>query len=128
MIMNAYLLFLLLFVFILVVDFVVLNFVLKDFFAKELKEFDRTVRPVFAIGAWLLMAVGIYIFIGPLSQNYQSAALYGAIFGLVLYGVYDFTNYAILAGYTSRMVIVDMLWGTILCTASSVFLFFMKNL
>lgn len=126
--MNAYVLFLVLFIFILVVDFVVLNFVLKEFFVKELKGFDRTLRPLFAIGAWILMAVGIYLFVGPLSNNYQSAALFGALFGLVLYGVYDFTNYAILANYTYRMVIVDMLWGTILCSASSIFLFFMKHL
>jgi uncharacterized membrane protein len=38
----------------------------------------------------------------------------GALLGLVAYGAYDLTNLATLKGYPTRMVVVDLAWGTVL--------------
>ena len=38
----------------------------------------------------------------------------GALFGLAVYGVYNLTNMATLAGYPWAMVAVDAAWGTVL--------------
>jgi uncharacterized membrane protein len=45
------------------------------------------------------------------------------IIGLLSYGTYEFTNYAILKGWTLQMVIIDTIWGGVL-TATSLFIGF----
>ena len=42
------------------------------------------------------------------------AALRGAVLGVMAYGTFEFTAYAILAPWALRMVITDTLWGTVL--------------
>ena len=44
----------------------------------------------------------------------------GALFGVVLYGVYDFTNLSVLEKWTVRMTLVDIAWGAVLCGTMSV--------
>jgi len=99
---------------------------MKGFYNEQLKAFSRTVRVWSALAAWILIASGIMLFVLPLSTTLKTAALYGAAFGFILYGVYDFTNYAILKQYTPLMTLVDLLWGTTLCTISSLFAFLIK--
>lgn len=41
----------------------------------------------------------------------------GALFGFFTYMTYDLTNLATLKGWPARMVVVDILWGTVLCAA-----------
>jgi uncharacterized membrane protein len=42
------------------------------------------------------------------------ALLYGGFFGLVAYATYDMTNLATMKGFTTRIAIIDMVWGTVL--------------
>jgi uncharacterized membrane protein len=44
---------------------------------------------------------------------------WGAVYGLVLYGVYDMSNMAVLEKWTVRMTLADMAWGCLLCGAIS---------
>jgi uncharacterized membrane protein len=44
---------------------------------------------------------------------------WGALFGLVTYGIYDLTNRAILEKWSLRMTIADILWGCVLCGTTS---------
>lgn len=69
--------------------------------------------------AWLLLAHGITLMVLPVSDSLLSAALNGARFGAVVYGVYQLTNYAIMAHWPRMFVLVDIMWGTVLCTATS---------
>lgn len=126
--MNKYILFVVVFLFILAVDFVFLSILMKGFYDSQLKPFSRTLRLWSGMAAWALIALGIVVLVMPNAKSYPSAAIYGAIFGLVLYGVYDFSNYAILKEYTIAMTIVDLAWGTTLCTLSSLFAFFVNSL
>ena len=43
------------------------------------------------------------------------AVLWGALFGFFTYATYDLTNMATIKGWPLAMVIVDVLWGTLLC-------------
>lgn len=64
---------------------------------------------------YLLYVVGIVIFaIHPAatSGRWQTALLYGALFGFFAYGTYDFTNLATLKGWSSLVSFVDLAWGT----------------
>ncbi len=71
-----------------------------------------------AILAWFLLVVGIVIFVLPktVKKKLWYATRQGALFGLVVYGCYDFTNYAILQYWPMQVVIIDVIWGCILCS------------
>jgi uncharacterized membrane protein len=49
----------------------------------------------------------------PRAADALSAATTGALFGLVVYGVYDLTNFATLAQYPLAVMFVDMAWGSV---------------
>jgi uncharacterized membrane protein len=38
----------------------------------------------------------------------------GAAVGLLAYGTYDLTNLAVIEGYTLRIALIDLAWGTFL--------------
>ena len=42
-----------------------------------------------------------------------------AILGLIAYGTYDLTNLAVMKGFTTKIAIIDMIWGTVLTGAVS---------
>lgn len=41
----------------------------------------------------------------------------GALFGFFTYATYDLTNLAVLRDYPASIAIIDIAWGTVLCTA-----------
>lgn len=68
-----------------------------------------------AIVAYLLMILIACLFLVPrLSVN--SSMLYnfsiGALMGMCVFGIFDFTNHALLNSYTIKFVIFDVLWGS----------------
>ena len=68
---------------------------------------------------YLIYIAGILIFavLPALDKNLPTRAmLYGALFGFFTYATYDLTNMATIRGWPLAMVVVDILWGTILCT------------
>lgn len=67
--------------------------------------------------AYFLLVLGISILVLNQAQgSVGKALLLGAIFGLVVYGVYDFTNMATLNGWSWKLVMVDVIWGIFLCS------------
>ena len=74
-----------------------------------------------AIIVYTLCVLGITIFIIPTTgDNLSMASLYGALYGLVLYGFYNFTNYSVFTGWPLNITLIDTVWGTILCSITSV--------
>ena len=75
-----------------------------------------------AIAFYLLYAGGLVMFAvhpGLSADSAGQAMLYGAAFGLVAYGTYDLTNLAVLNGYTLKMTLIDLTWGTLVSAAVS---------
>lgn len=72
-----------------------------------------------SIVAYILLATGLYLFVIKPSDTknvcIKTATIKGAIFGLVLYGVYDYTNLATINDFGFYEAFVDTLWGTVLC-------------
>jgi uncharacterized membrane protein len=64
-----------------------------------------------AILFYFIHAVGIVVFPVPLAASWLSAALYGALFGFVVYAAYDLTNLATLRGWPMAVSLVDLAWG-----------------
>ncbi len=115
---------------VLVLDFLWLGIAMKGFYDRELGELARrsggslSPRWPAAILVYLLIPGGIVLFVRPLLDSHGTAwqALgWGAAFGLVLYGVYDMTNLAVLEEWSLRMTLADIGWGCFLCgtTASA---------
>lgn len=89
---------------------------------------DWDVRYLPAALVYLLMSVGLVVFVYPMATSVITAFAFGALFGLVSYGLYDFTNLATLTDWTTSFAIVDILWGTLLCGTVSGALFLWRVL
>ncbi|WP_019197671.1 DUF2177 family protein [Afipia birgiae] len=51
--------------------------------------------------------------------SWITALLLGGLLGLVAYGTYDLTNLSTLEGWSPKVALVDLVWGTLLTAASS---------
>jgi uncharacterized membrane protein len=107
-----------LFVF-LFIDLVWLGFIAKKIYDQLLTPFERTLNWLPAVLTYLLLASGIFIFVLPFANNNTKALLYGALFGLITYGVYDLTNLATLKNWPTKLVVIDMIWGSFLCALTA---------
>jgi uncharacterized membrane protein len=81
-------------------------------------------RPNLAIaGAFYLLYVGgiVVLAVAPaLSEgNWWRALLMGAVLGLVAYGTYDITNLSTLKGWSTRLALIDIAWGTALTAVAA---------
>jgi uncharacterized membrane protein len=63
-----------------------------------------------AIGCYILLIAGLYYFILNKRRSVQDAFL----LGILIYGVYETTNYTILTKWSPKAVLLDTLWGGIL--------------
>lgn len=70
-----------------------------------------------AVGAYTLLIVAVWFFAVRPTETVAAAAGHGALLGLCLYGVYDFTNLATLTKYPLSYALPDIAWGTLLCAA-----------
>lgn len=71
-------------------------------------------NPVFIVLAYILMVVGLNVFVLPnirKGHELEDSLKYGLTFGIVLYGVYDFTSGAVLSKWNKKLAIIDVLWG-----------------
>lgn len=79
-----------------------------------------TVRWIPAIITYGLILLGLYLIL--LYSQYQSSKfkvmIFAFLFGLVSYGIYNFTNLALLNNYTWGVAVKDTLWGGILLSVS----------
>ena len=64
--------------------------------------------------AYFLISFGLYYFVIKNSTNFKQTLIEAFIFGIVLYGVYDTTNYATILKYNMRVAVIDTIWGGIL--------------
>jgi uncharacterized membrane protein len=111
----------------LALDLVWIGMVANQFYKRELAAIARMDGENFAIrlGPTLilypLIIAGLQLFVLPKAApgDIGAAALWGGLFGLIGYGVYDLTNYATLTSFTLRMTVVDMCWGGVLSAVTA---------
>jgi uncharacterized membrane protein len=111
------------------IDLLWLGVIAKGFYAQEMGDLLRkngeTLAPRWgaALLVYVLIPLGVVLFVRPHLDDKSTiwhALGWGALFGLVVYGVYDLTCLAIMEKYTLKLTIVDMIWGAVLCGGSSV--------
>ncbi len=104
-----------------VLDFVWLGYVAKSLYHKEmgnilLEKFQMAPALIF----YVIYVIGVVMFVVNPALEKQSlthALGYGALFGLVAYATYDLTSLAVIKGFNTKIVVIDMLWGMALTTA-----------
>lgn len=110
-------------------DYLWLGLLMNGFYKSQMGALARKSGDAFApiwppaILLYVLVVVGIAVFVlpraagGPLWQ----VAAWGALFGLIGFGVYDLTNYATINNWPLALTVVDMAWGAFVCaTVASV--------
>lgn len=71
---------------------------------------------------YLLYAAGLVLLAvapGLRALSWPSAALHGAVLGLIAYGTYDLTNYALLKAWPLGLALIDIAWGSVLSAAAA---------
>ena len=61
----------------------------------------------------------LYLVSVPALKSGAGVILPAAVLGFMAYGTYEFTNYALMKGWTLRMVLTDVGWGTVLTAVSA---------
>src|SRR6186997_547486 len=107
-------------------DGVWLGLVMKNFYRDQLAPIVRLgnggIAPNWpaAFVVYALLGTGIALFVIPRAGTAPLAAAYGALFGLVVYGVYDFTNYSTLRQWPFVLTLADTAWGAVASAAAAV--------
>ncbi|MAZ39786.1 MAG: hypothetical protein CMF49_06660 [Legionellales bacterium] len=122
------------FVCFIIFDAIWLGFIAKNFYFNSIGHLMRisngSLSPNWlgALSVYVLLIVGLLTFVLPKAQESLFLAFgYGALFGLVTYGVYDFTNLAVLASWPWKISLLDTLWGSVLCgTTSTIIVLFSR--
>ncbi|WP_409432408.1 DUF2177 family protein [Litorimonas sp. RW-G-Af-16] len=105
-------------VFFFAIDMVWLAKVARGFYAEQLGDLmAENVHWGVALAFYTLYCVGIVIFAvrpGLTANSALTAVMWGALFGFFCYATYDLTNLATTRDWPAKMVIVDIIWGTVL--------------
>jgi uncharacterized membrane protein len=100
-----------------------LSWIAKPTYAAEMGGLLRQEPNLVAAAAfYLLYAAGLTLFSvnpGLKADSVLQAMAFGAALGLVAYGTYDLTNLAVLNGYSMRIALIDIAWGTVASAATS---------
>ena len=117
-----------------IMDMLWLGLIAKNIYAQNigmlLRKSGDTMTPIWwaAMIVYVCIALGIIFFVLPKAQgDYFLAFSGGVMLGLVTYGIYDFTNYSILANWPWKITCIDFIWGMVLCGLNSLFAAFIQN-
>lgn len=78
------------------------------------------IRMAPAVLFYLAYVAGLlYLVSVPALKGGTSVLIPAAVLGFMAYGTYEFTSYALMKGWTLRMVITDVTWGTVLTAVSA---------
>jgi uncharacterized membrane protein len=121
--LNFFKIYPLLLMFFLAVDLLWLGGVARNFYRKHLGRFfrDKINWPA-ALAFYGIYIAGILIFaVLPAAREGSpvQAGIYGMLYGFFTYATYDLTNLATLRDWPGVIVVVDVLWGTVLCGISA---------
>lgn len=135
--MNKILCFIVVFLIYILLDGTMIALFMGKYFGSVVEKIQRgrkmSARLLPGILCFLLISFGIVYFVLDRIRDdhiVEDSFRYGGVFGAVVYGVFDLTNYSMFSDYTVSTVLIDMVWGTILGSVVSMitkFLFVKKE-
>ena len=90
---------------------------------KTIQDQKLHVRYLAAAGVYLMLLLGLDLFVLKNGAN----PLDGLLLGIVIYGVYEATTYAIFKKWPLNLVIIDTLWGGTLFYMTTVITYYLKK-
>jgi uncharacterized membrane protein len=79
-----------------------------------------------ALLVYVAIACGLIVFVLPkidttktLTIRIQDSLIYGGLFGLVSYGIFDFTTHFMFESWSIYIALMDTIWGGLLCSIVS---------
>jgi uncharacterized membrane protein len=99
------------------IDFVYLN-VIKGYFFNQIQRVQGSTPKINYLGAaicYILLITGINYFIIKPRKSVSDAFL----LGIIIYGVFETTNYALFKNWSFLTVIIDTIWGGLLFASTT---------
>lgn len=100
-----------------VLDLLWILFFMNNKYQKQIMDVQGSklvVDKMSVICAYILMIIGLVVFVLPnirKGSELKDSLMYGFLFGVVVYGVYDFTNNALFENWNTTLAYIDILWG-----------------
>lgn len=125
--MNSVLIISIIFLLFLVIDLPVILYFNRSLYEKMFEKINqgKTQEPaktyLSGLVVYVLLSIGLYYFViqPSFTVKKEERLMYilknSMIFGLITYGVYDFTNMATISSFGVKEGMIDMLWGGVLC-------------
>ncbi|MCH8519258.1 MAG: DUF2177 family protein [Nanoarchaeota archaeon] len=116
-----------------ILDFLWLGYVIQPFIVQEFQglitviEGSIQINLIAGLIAWSIITLGCTYFVAFQSKTYKKVILKGGFFGFVLYACFDLTNLTFLNNYSILFTIVDIIWGTFVCSMVSLTAYYTKN-
>ena len=106
-------------------EYIWFSFVIKKFLIGQFGSLIRvidgniSINIVAGIMAWMVIALGCFLFVVNPANSFTYAARLGAVLGFIIYATYDLTSLAFLTGYPEKFIVIDIFWGCFVCAAAS---------
>jgi uncharacterized membrane protein len=107
-------------------DMIWIGVIAKSYYFKSYGDYLRLqggeLKPVWWAVAlvYLALVIGVNLFgMSFAKQSMLHAIGYSALFGLLVYAVYDFTCLALFKNWPVGMSMIDCVWGAVLCGATA---------
>lgn len=116
---------------ILCIDYIYLSSI-KDYFFKMMKKIqqkDVKVNYIGVILCYIFLLIGLnYFVLLNKKLNYNEKLINSFILGLVIYGVYETTNYALINNWDIKLILIDTFWGGLLLLLTTIITINLKNI
>jgi uncharacterized membrane protein len=99
-------------------DFFWIGFLSGNLYIDEIGHLLR-LSPDGTLDAQIIPALLVYVAFSLGIVTFVDRVRKGAILGLVIYTVYDMTNVSLLKGWSWKLAIIDIAWGTFLLSVLS---------
>jgi uncharacterized membrane protein len=123
---------------ILLIDFIwlILNSKNYNYLVEKVQKTPLSINYIGAILSYIVFICGLFFFSIPLieiklkenNNLFILCLLYGGGLGLLLYGMFNATNYGIFTNYNYKIALMDSFWGFTIFTISSYLFFSIKHI
>jgi uncharacterized membrane protein len=112
-------------------DIIWLGYIAKGFYRQKLAFIlSPDVNWPAAVVFYLIYIIGILFFAVVPAYDKNSlmrALVWGGLYGFFTYATYDLTNMALIKGWPMKIVVVDILWGIVLCATVAMWSFWVAR-
>jgi uncharacterized membrane protein len=106
--------------FVITLDFIWIKLVMHGQYTKLISDIQQTsmmVRFIPTILSYLTIILPIVLFVIPKispKTRVTDSLLFGGLMGFFMYGMFSFTNYALIDKWSLKVVLLDTIWGAFL--------------